>query len=76
MNVQASKLELMQLVLDTHDEIVLFQLKEVFEKENEREVTIRKEMVESAGSANEDIKAGRVYTTEEAEKLLEKRFGN
>ena len=76
MNVQATKLELMQLLLDTDDQSVLFRVKEVFEKENEREARIRKELLESAERANEDIKAGRVYTTEETEKLLEKRFGN
>lgn len=32
-------------------------------------------MVESAKRANEDIEAGRVYTPEEVEELLERRFG-
>ncbi|MEX2594956.1 MAG: hypothetical protein WD426_19480 [Anditalea sp.] len=75
MNVQATKLELMQLLLDTQEESVLFQLKEVFERENAREAMIQKEMVESSKRANEDIKAGRVHTPEEVEELLEKRFG-
>lgn len=75
MNVQATKLELMQLLLDTQEESVLFQLKEVFERKNARESMIRKEMVESSERANKDIKAGRVYTPEEVEELLEKRFG-
>lgn len=75
MNVQATKLELMKLLLDTEEESVLFQLKEVFERENAREAMIRKEMVESSERANEDIKAGRVHTPDEVEELLVKRFG-
>ena len=61
----------MQLLLETQEEGVLIQLKEVFE----RETLIQKEMVESAKRANEDIEAGRVYTPEEVEELLERRFG-
>ncbi|MBD3628540.1 hypothetical protein [Cyclobacterium sp.] len=75
MNVQATKLELMQLLLDTKEESVLFQLKEVFEKESLREARIREEMEESSKRANRDIKAGRVHTPEEIEERLEKRFG-
>lgn len=71
MNLEARKLELMQLLLETQEEGVLIQLKEVFE----RETLIQKEMVESAKRANEDIEAGRVYTPEEVEELLERRFG-
>ena len=74
MNMQATKLELMQLLLDTQKEKVLLQLKEVFERENAREAMIRREMVKSAGRANKDIIAGRVYTPEEVGRLLEKRF--
>ncbi|MEX2512826.1 MAG: hypothetical protein WD398_07970 [Cyclobacteriaceae bacterium] len=73
--MQATKLELMQLLLDTEDESVLFQLKEVFERENAREAMIRKDMLESSERANEDIEAYRVHTPKEVEKLLEKRFG-
>jgi hypothetical protein len=71
MNVQATKLELMQLLLDTQEESVLVKLKEIFDQEN----AIRREMIDSAQRANADIKAGRVHTPEEVEKLLEKRFG-
>lgn len=71
MNLEARKLELMQLLLETQEEGVLIQLKEVFE----RETLIQKEMVESAKRANEDIEAARVYTPEEVEELLERRFG-
>lgn len=71
MNLEARKLELMQLLLETQEEGVLIQLKEVFE----RETLIQKEMVESAKRANEDIEAGRVYTPEEVAELLERRFG-
>lgn len=70
MNLEARKLELMQLLLETQEEGVLIQLKEVFE----RETLIQKEMVESAKRANEDIEAGRVYTMEEVADLLERRF--
>jgi hypothetical protein len=71
MNVQATKLELMQLLLDTQEERVLVKLKEIFDQEN----AIRREMIDSAQRANADIKAGRIHTPEEVEKLLEKRFG-
>lgn len=72
MNLEARKLELMQLLLETQEEGVLIQLKEVFE----RETLIQKEMVESAKRANEDIEAGRVYTPEEVDGLLERRFSS
>lgn len=71
MNLEARKLELMQLLLEIQEEGVLIQLKEVFG----RETLIQKEMVESAKRANEDIKAGRVYTPEEVEELIGRRFG-
>jgi len=74
MNVEGTKLELMQLLLETQKEDVLNQIKEVFEKEKSKEASIRKEMVESAKRANSDIKAGRGYTPAEVEELLEKRF--
>jgi len=76
MNMEATKLELMQLLLDTEKENVLLQLKEVFDRERAKETIDRKEMEESAERANEDIKAGRVYTPEEVYELLEKRFGS
>lgn len=72
--MEATKLELMQMLLDTQRENVLVQLKEVFEKEKAIDVKIQQEMIESAERANEDIKAGNVYTPEEVEGLLEKRF--
>lgn len=73
--MKATKLELMQLLLDTQEENVLVQLKNVFEKESIRNTMIRKEMVESAERSNEDIKTGKVYSPEEVEELLKKRFG-
>lgn len=75
MNVQATKLELMQLLLNTQKENVLLQLKEIFDRENKHEAAFRKEIVESALRSNEDIKTGRVHTPEEVEAFLEKRFG-
>jgi len=75
MDMQTTKLKLMQLLLNTQKESVLSQLNEVFEKEKARENMVRKDMVESTERANEDIESGRVYTPEEVEKQLEKRFG-
>lgn len=46
MNVEGTKLELMQLLLETQKEDVLNQIKEVFEREKSLEAIVRKDMVE------------------------------
>lgn len=75
MNVEATKLELMQMLLNTNKEKVLLQLKAILDRENKQETAIREEMLESAKRSNEDIRTGNVYSPEEVERLLEKRFG-
>lgn len=75
MDVQAIKLELMQMLLNTNEENILLKLKEILDSKGKQGLEARNELIENAQRSNTDIQLGNVHTPEEIEKLLEKRFG-
>ena len=74
MDIQATKLELMHLLLNTQKEHILSRVKEIFEQDG-LDLDIRKQMLATAQKSNDDIQAGRIFTIEEAEAQLEQKLG-
>lgn len=80
MNIQATKLEIMQYLLNSNKESVLAKIKSIIEKEKAEEITgytvqgkplTVAKMNERLAMAEEDIKAGRVISDEELAREIE-----
>jgi len=76
MNLQARKLQFIEAVLSIEKEEVLSELESVLENDDkELDPVLKEKLVSRALKAEEDIKAGRVNTREEAEAKIRSRFG-
>lgn len=74
MDIQATKIELIQLMLNTHKEQVLQRIKDILQEE-ESQVSVEQYNVELE-QADAEIDQGEFYTHEEAvEKIKEWRKG-
>ena len=74
MNIETRKLHLFEKILSLDNEVILEKLESVLEEEKLNPET-QKNMESRALKAEADIKAGRVYTLEEAETRLNARLG-
>lgn len=74
MNIETRKLHLFEAILSLNSEAIIDKLESVLEEEKLDPET-QKIMESRALKAEEDIKAGRVYTLEEAEARLNTRLG-
>ncbi len=79
MNIQSTKLEIMQYLLNSNKESVLAKFKSIIEKEKEQEIigytqgeplTVAK-MNERLATAEEQIETGRVISDEDLAKEIE-----
>jgi len=70
-NIQSIKIDLIQWLTQIHDESILERLLKVKENSNTLDPILKKEYEKRALEAREDIKAGKVYSVEEVEKMLE-----
>ena len=79
MDIEATKLELMQLLLNTQKERVLARLKEVFEQEEEiivgyhpnGKALTKADLIARAEASEADIKAGRTTSLKAFKKELD-----
>lgn len=74
MNIETRKLHLFEAILSLNNEAIIDRLESVLEEEKLNPET-QKIMESRALKSEEDIKAGRVYTLEEAEARLNARLG-
>ncbi|WP_375578299.1 hypothetical protein ABWH96_14830 [Marivirga tractuosa] len=76
MDIQSRKLQFIQGILTINDEKIIEKLESVLKDEQQKIDPVLKEKLTSrAVKANEDIKSGKVYNREEAEKELRNRMG-
>jgi len=66
MDIQATKLELMQLVLNTQKEKVLQQIKDILDNENELSI---KQYNKDIEDADKEVDAGIFFTQQEVENM-------
>lgn len=74
MSLEARKLQLFEEILSINSEVIIEKLEHVLEEEH-LDPTVQELMESRALKAEEDIKAGRVYTLEEAEAKLNEQLG-
>ncbi|MEQ8712038.1 MAG: hypothetical protein RIC80_03425 [Cyclobacteriaceae bacterium] len=74
MKVADIKLELKNLI-DQETNLSLLETAKVLFTQNDFDPSIEEEMVSRALKSEQDIKEGKVYTTEEANARLNKRLG-
>ena len=70
MDLRAEKLELMQMLLNTHEESILKRLREVFNSSNNDNIDIEEYNAE-LDAANKRIDEGDFFTHEEALKRIQ-----
>jgi hypothetical protein len=81
MNIQAQKIELIQLLLNTTRPNVIKKIKEILQEEAEEVIGISDDgtpltiskLEKEIEEAEADIKAGRVYTTAQARSLFKSK---
>jgi CHASE3 domain sensor protein len=76
MDLQTRKLHFIEEILSISNDKIIERLESVLKEEQQKLDPVLKEKLTSrALKANEDIKAGRVYSREEAEKTIKERMG-
>jgi len=76
MDLQTRKLQFIEEILSISDDEIIDRLESVLrEGHEELNPILKQKLTTSALKANEDIKAGRLFTREEADKILQERMG-
>ncbi|MGM0581251.1 MAG: hypothetical protein ACQETL_11260 [Bacteroidota bacterium] len=76
MDIQSRKLQFIQGILTVNDESIIEKLESVLKDEQQKsEPALKEKLTSRALKANEDIKSGKVYNREEAEKEIRKKMG-
>ena len=75
MDLQTRKLHFIEEILAISSEEIIDKLETVLKKEQELNPILKEKLTARALKAEEDIKAGRVYTREEAEAKIKERMG-
>ncbi len=76
MDIQSRKLQFIQGILTVNDEKIIEKLESVLKDEQQKsDPALKEKLTSRALKANEDIKSGKVYNREEAEKEIRKRMG-
>jgi|3_EtaG_2_1085321.scaffolds.fasta_scaffold76125_2 cell division protein FtsX len=76
MDIQSRKLQFIQGILTINDEKIIEKLESVLKDEQQKtDPGLKEKLTSRALKANEDIKSGKVYNREEAEKELRNRMG-
>ena len=74
MDIQATKLELMQMLLNTQKEEVLVQLKAILEDESDFWETLPAEEQEAIDEGIAQLERGESISFEDAEREIQERF--
>ena len=76
LDLQTRKLHFIEEILAISNEAIIEKLESVLEKERKNlNPVLREKLISRALKANEDIKAGRVYSRQEAEAKIKERLG-
>lgn len=76
MNIEAEKIELLKLILETEDEAIIQELKIVFKKqEPDFWDELPDSVKESINRGLEDVAAGRVHNHEDVMLKIKNRYG-
>lgn len=76
MDLQTRKLHFIEEILSISNDEIIERLELVLKEEQQRlDPVLKEKLISRALKANEDIKAGRVYSREEAEARIKERMG-